>query len=390
MEKLAIITTHPIQYNAPWFKLLAARKKIVIKVFYTWGQLEHKKKYDPGFGKDVAWDIPLLEGYDFTFVVNVSNNPGSDHFRGIDNPTLISDIEEWNPNAILVFGWRFKSHLKVLRYFKGKKTILFRGDSTLLDEAKGFYPRKMARRIFLKWIYSHVNIALFTGSANKDYYVKHGLKPGQLVFAPHAIDNDRFESDVYMNKRQQLEIPEDGIVFLFAGKFEDKKNPFMLLNAFIQINNPDTYLILVGNGKLEKELKCRVKDLDFYIKKRIFFLDFQNQFAMPAVYKTADVFVLPSKGPGETWGLAVNEAMACSRAVLVSDKCGCCVDLVENGINGFAFSSEDVNELTDKMKLLTNKNNTKKMGKASEKIIQNWNYEHICTAIQNTIFKFSN
>ncbi len=386
MKKLAIVTTHPIQYNAPLFRLLNKRKKLDIKVFYTWGQLEHDKKYDPGFGKDVEWDIPVLDGYDFTFVTNVSTRPGSNHFKGIDNPSLIRDIEKWDPDAILVFGWSFKSHLKALIYFSDKKNVLFRGDSNLLDETNGFSIKKTARRVFLKWVYSHVDVALFTGSANKNYYLKHGLTTGQLVFAPHAIDNKRFANDTNKDKRLQLKIPEDGIVFLFAGKFENKKNPSILLDAFIQLNDPRTYLLLVGNGKLERELKCRVNTINFYIKNRIFFLDFQNQFAMPSIYKTGDVFVLPSAGPGETWGLSVNEAMACSRAVLVSDRCGCYLDLVENGINGFVFSSEDISSLAGKMKILVTESNIKKMGMASEKIIQKWNYERVCDAIEEAIF----
>ena len=67
MEKLAIISTHPVQYNAPFFKLLTERNNIKIKVFYTWSQSENNKKYDPGFDRIIAWDIPLLDGYEYEF-----------------------------------------------------------------------------------------------------------------------------------------------------------------------------------------------------------------------------------------------------------------------------------------------------------------------------------
>ena len=78
---------------------------------------------------------------------------------------------------------------------------------------------------------------------------------------------------------------------------------------------------------------------------------------MPAIYQSADVFVIPSQGPGETWGLSVNEAMAAGCAVLVSDKCGCHADLVKSGTNGFAFKSNDVEQLTSLMrKLFADKN----------------------------------
>jgi hypothetical protein len=137
LKKLAVITTHPIQYNAPLFKLIAQNRVIDVMVFYTWGQSQDGLKYDPGFTRNVEWDIPLLEGYNYQFVTNISTNPGSHHFRGINNPGLIEELNKWNADIILVFGWSFKSHLHILRHFKNKKTLLFRGDSTLLDEKPG-------------------------------------------------------------------------------------------------------------------------------------------------------------------------------------------------------------------------------------------------------------
>ena len=386
MKSLAIITTHPIQYNAPWFRLLAERKKLSIKVFYTWGQLEEAEKYDPGFGKNVEWDIPLLDGYDYTFVENISANPGSHHYKGINNPQLIKALETWNPDAILVFGWNFKSHLKVMRHFKGQKIILFRGDSTLLDENPGFSIKGFLRKIFLKWVYRHIDIALYVGAANRAYYLKFGLQERQLKFAPHAIDNKRFNLGTKNNLRQDLGIPGNGVTFLFAGKLEKKKNPMLLLHAFVQMNNLDAYLIIVGNGELAETLKQEANSFDPDLKSRIFFIDFKNQQSMPGMYKSANVFVLPSKGPGETWGLAVNEAMASGLAVLVSDKCGCCMDLViENG-NGYVFKSDDIESLTGKMKMIMlNKNHLPFMGAASEERISNWRFEKICEALEDTI-----
>ena len=111
-KRLAIVTTHPIQYYAPLFKMLHKRGLINIKVFYTWSQSQQGAKYDPGFGKSIEWDIPLLEGYDYTFVNNISSKPGTHHFSGIINPSLNAEIEQWNPNAILIIGWSFKSHLR--------------------------------------------------------------------------------------------------------------------------------------------------------------------------------------------------------------------------------------------------------------------------------------
>jgi glycosyltransferase involved in cell wall biosynthesis len=101
---------------------------------------------------------------------------------------------------------------------------------------------------------------------------------------------------------------------------------------------------------------------------------------MPVVYRLANVFVLPSTGPGETWGLAVNEAMACSRAVIVSDKCGCAQDLVHGGVNGYVFKSGDVKSLRDCMHVSLN--NYRELGVNSYKIIQGYTYEETVRQLQ--------
>ena len=61
---------------------------------------------------------------------------------------------------------------------------------------------------------------------------------------------------------------------------------------------------------------------------------------MPARYLLGDVFVLPSEGRHETWGLAVNEAMHLARPCIVSDHVGCASDLIRPGI-GWVFPAGD-------------------------------------------------
>ncbi|QNN43017.1 glycosyltransferase family 4 protein [Pedobacter roseus] len=380
MKKLAIITTHPIQYYAPVFKLLA--KKTQLKVFYTWGE-QSMVKYDKGFAKQIEWDIPLLDGYDYQFLVNASKDPGTHHFNGIINPGLQSTVKYFEPDAILIYGWAWKSHLKALRFFKGKIPIYFRGDSTLLDKQKNF--KGLLRKLFLKWIYSHVDKAFYVGSANKNYYSQFGLKEKQLFFTPHAIDNSRFgktDRQETIKIREKLSIGTDGILILFAGKLEPKKAPDLLLKALKQLANPKLQLLFVGNGELEKELKLMADNLT-----NVHFMDFQNQSKMPAIYQACDLFCLPSKGPNETWGLAVNEAMAAGKAVLVSTKVGCAVDLVKPGINGEVFRSNDLDELMQKLGELTDsKEKLTKMGIQSQQIIQNWSFEKQVKAIVDTIY----
>lgn len=426
-KKLAIISTHPIQYYAPVFQLLA--EEIDLKVFYTLGQ-QATAKYDKGFERQIEWDLPLLNGYDYTFIENTAKDPGSHHFWGIVNPNLIENIKKFNPDSILVYGWAYHGHLKALRYFKGKVSIYFRGDSTLLNKTTGL--KNVLKSLFLKWVYKNINVAFYVGTANKAYFKAYELKERQLRFAPHAIDNNRFGEDRTKEAnelRNQYGIGDEEILILFAGKFEPVKNPFILSDAFINLDLKNTHLLFVGNGVLEGSLKRKIEGLgtkrsfDYAqddnegslelevqsseekingsfnythddkldkaqasgIKKRIHFMDFQNQTAMPIIYQACDLFCLPSMS--ETWGLAVNEAMAAGKAVLVSTKVGCAADLVKPGINGRVFRSNDLNDLMQKLGELTgSKEKLTKMGIKSQQIIQNWSFEKQVKAIVDTIY----
>lgn len=383
--RLAIVTTHPIQYNSPLFSLLAMRESIDLKVFYTWGEGVLQNKFDPGFGKSVSWDIPLLEGYEYQFVENIAAKPGSHNYRGINNPTLINEIKKWDADAILVYGWNFKSHLKCIRYFHKKVPVYFRGDSTLLGRNGSL--KAFARRSILKWVYSHVDIAFYVGTDNKEYYLKYGLQNDQLVFAPHAVDNQRFfdRNGLYEEEakqwRKKLGILPEELVIVYAGKLEPIKNLDWLIDTIEQEKDLNIKLILVGNGPLEKYLKEKSAGDD-----RFLFIDFQNQQMMPVVYRLGPVFILCSRS--ETWGLAINEAMASGRAILASETCGCVTDLVEDGTNGYIFKITDSKDLINKIKdLAGNITLVKSMGIESQSQIIKWNFEEVCEAIENTTCK---
>lgn len=380
MKKLAIVCSHPVQYNSPWFALLAGRGKLAVNVFYTWSQTAQGPKYDPDFKKVVEWDIPLLQGYAYTFVPNVSKEPGSHHFKGIDNPTLNKTISAWQPDVVLVIGWSFKSHLACLRYFKGKVPVFFRGDSTLLDEAGGI--KTAMRRIFLTWVYRHVDKALYVGENNKAYFKAHGLKEGQLMPAYHAIDNDRFsalteqQEEAAANFKRDLKIADGAFVVLFAGKLEEKKNPFFLLELAKRIADPQFVFLFTGNGPLEDELKARSAG-----DERVKFLPFQNQSVMPAVYACGSVFVLPSNGPGETWGLGANEAMASGLPVVLSSKVGGAVDLVRE--NGLLFPVGETAEVVDYLtELKSSPPKLQRAKTAALKRIQQFSFLHLVEALE--------
>lgn len=370
--------------------------KFNIKVFYTWGE-QSIHVYDPGFSKKRTWDIDLLTGYDHTFVKNISSDPGSHHFKGIINPDLVGQIEEYKPDAILVYGWKFHSHLKLMRYFKGKVPIIFRGDSTLLDVPNGFSVKKCLRQKLLKWVYNHVDEVLSPGVSSDAYFKWAGLAPEKIHRALHAVDNERFMGHNEQKKqiheletkafqwRKELGIEINKKVFLFAGKFEPQKDPLILIDAFSSLLKKDSeiHLVLVGDGILKRQIEQSKAWLSN--SNAISIVDFQNQSVMPMVYRLGDIFILPSKS--ETWGLSVNEAMACGKPVIVSDKCGCAQELVQDGINGYTFKSGDLDDLINKMQMIVSKDKLEEMGQASKEIVASFNYQSFAIALDECFRK---
>jgi len=321
--------SHPIQYYVPLYRKLAKREELEVRIFFTWHAGERAMR-DRGFEIPIAWDIPLTEGYDFELVQNVSADPGTHRFSGLRNPSLAARLSAWKPDVLHVTGWAWRSHLETLIEARRRGLpSLFRGDSHLLDSPRSG-PRWWAKWVWLRWVYSLPTAFLFVGQANRSYYRAFGVAEPRLRYCPHSIDVARFAEPAERLEREaaewrrELGIPENSKVLLFAGKFERKKQPTMLMRALLDETKQQFVLVLAGAGELGDE----VHELAAAFPSRFRVLPFQNQSRMPVVYRLGDIFVLPSAF-GESWGLAANEALACSRPVLLSDRVGCAADVVD-------------------------------------------------------------
>jgi hypothetical protein len=109
MHRLAIVLSHPVQYYSPWFRWLRRNTSLEFRVFYLW-EFGVTPQRDPQFGTSFQWDVDLLAGYDSEFVPNTSRDPGTHHFNGLDNPALTARLAAWRPDAVLLFGYNWRSH----------------------------------------------------------------------------------------------------------------------------------------------------------------------------------------------------------------------------------------------------------------------------------------
>ena len=334
MPRLAIILSHPIQYYSPWFRWLRANTRLEFRVFYLW-DFGVTARRDPEFARDLKWDVDLLSGYDHEFVPNVARDPGTHHFSGLHNPTLCARLRAWQPSAVLLFGYAWRSHLAVI--LRPPAPLVFRGDSHLLGHAPSW-----TKRVALRWLYARFAAFTCVGAANREYFHAFGVPDAKLHFAPHCVDATRFVRDAATEAAAAKLRGELGLagkkVVLFAGKFLPAKQPGALLAAFLALAPKDTALVFVGDGPERADLGAgAARRPDCLVR----FLPFANQTEMPARYALADLFVLPSRGLYETWGLAVNEAMHLSVPCLVSDRVGCQRDLVTEGETGWVFAAGD-------------------------------------------------
>lgn len=306
--RLLYLVSHPIQYQAPLLRHLAAQPDLSVRVVF--GRDTSDGYFDSGFGRDIRWDVPLRQGYDSVLGEETS---------------IKKEIDQCD--VVWMHGWQYPWMRRALRLARRlKRPVLMRGENTLAAMPDGSPPRSWLKRLYLAWLFRHVSAFLAIGSDNRTYYQKHGIAPERIFLMPYAVDNTRFAelaagADLAALRRN-LGLSDACPVILYAGKLIPRKHPHTLLEAWKKAVWPQDRrpaLVFVGEGEMQDQLKRQAQD-------GVYFAGFRNQAELPAFYALADIFVLASEA--EPWGLAVNEAMACATAVVVGDHVGCAADLV--------------------------------------------------------------
>ncbi len=393
--RLAILATHPIQYQIPLYRALAAHPELDVTVFFCsdWGLNSY---HDEGFGQKVKWDIDLLGDYRSEFLPNRSLSPNVATFFGIINPAIVSRLRRGNFHAVLIHGWaHFSNWLAMLTAFVCKIPVLMRGDSNrarskaamrradkLRSERQSaasipeMSKRKaLIKRFILTRLFKRIAGFLTIGSQNAEFYRYYGVSQDKLFLVPFAVDNDFFlskASELANQKadlKRQLGIAKSTSVILFSGKLTGVKRPMDLLQAYEEIAKKyPAALVYLGDGALRKSLEQYASEKDL---SAVYFVGFQNQTEVPRFFALADMFVLPSVS--ESWGLVVNEAMCFGLPVVVSDQVGAASDLVRDNVNGFIYEATNVTALAEKLDtLLSDANLQNRMGEASKAMIEQW------------------
>jgi glycosyltransferase involved in cell wall biosynthesis len=299
---------------------------------------------------------------------------------------IMNQIKESKPDVVNLTGYYDIASWIVLFYckLKGIKTILS-NESTEGDHSRNSL-KEFCKSLIIKQFDGYFNF----GTLSKNYLLTLGAKADKMLVSRNCVDNEllkkTYTESILSRSERQTALNLSKNNFIFVGRLIEFKNLFFLFECFAEAqkqSDGDWGLIILGDGEQKEKLQNFVKDLNI---KNVSFQNGVSWQEVPAYLALSNVFVLPSYS--EPWGLVVNEAMACGMPVLVSEKCGCAVDLVQNGKNGFIFSPFDKNQLTSLLLRFMNKElNCMKMGEISQLIIKDYSPENVAKEMYEGFLK---
>ena len=302
--KLAYFVSHPIQYQAPLLKLLSQQPDIQLEVFFL-SDISIRPHRDEGFGTQVKWDVPLLDGYKHQFLEATF----SDSEFSLFNPKVrISSVKRalksGNWDAVWIHGYANMALLYVIWFCTTRRIpLLFRGESNLTCTPSG-----PVKNLFVRTLIKLSSGLLYIGNDNRDYYRHYGANEDKLFFMPYTVDNDFFRAQNIAPKATGSEPKGDAIIILYASKFVKRKNPLLLLHAFDRLEQQvkiQSRLWFIGDGEMRQQLEDDIAERN--LQQYVSVLGFKNQTELPYYYSLCDVFVLPSEQ--EPFGLVIKGLM---------------------------------------------------------------------------------
>ncbi|MCM2353312.1 MAG: glycosyltransferase family 4 protein [Pseudobdellovibrio sp.] len=383
--RLAWLSTHPIQYQAPLLKLIAENPEIDLKALF-FSDFSSREFIDPEFGKKIQWDTPLLNGYKYEFLKGNGDKTTAVSFLNPRVTNLSEKLNKDNFDAVLIQGWQNLYMVKaaIIAKMKGLKVLLRCEATDYVDASTGL--KRMIRELVIKILFSVTDHFMAIGSNNREFYLKRGVPAEKIGSMPYCVDNYFFQNNsanVDINEtKKKYNLDTTTPVLIYSGKLIKRKYADLLVNAYANIKGEKPYLLIVGDGELMPELKKTVaeKNLD-----RVKLLGFRNQKELTQLYKISDIFVLPAIN--ETWGLVVNEAMNLGCAIITTDRVGSGRDLVKNDVNGLVIPAQNEQALTEAMEKCLKNHNYEAMGKQSLEIINHWGFKENIDGLMTVLKK---
>ncbi len=291
---------------------------------------------------------------------------------------LYAVLNKTHPDTLVIAGYANPTMLLALVW-----CLLHQIPAILLSDSKeDDTTRRWWRETFKRWIVKKYKAALVAGQPHKRYLIKLGMASEAIFLGYDVVGNESFNP----HKIKCLPKKIDKNYFLSSNRFIPKKNIFFLLSAYSayrQVAGANAWdLVLCGDGNLRSQIEQHITQLK--IKDFVHLPGFLQQDDLLPYFAHASCFIHASIQ--EQWGLVVNEAMAAGLPVLVSNRCGCFEDLVIEGVNGFGFDPENLQQLADLMlKMSSGEIDLQKMGQAALKHIQKFSPDYFAQGLVQAV-----
>ena len=364
--RLVILTEIIAPYRIPAFNALARHPGIDLKVVFL-------AETDPSIRQ---WRV-YLDEIQFRYEVLPSWRKRFGKYNLLLNQNLSEALQTANPAVILCGGYNYLASWQALRWAKRKRMqFLLWCESTADDERAGHALIESLKHNF----FGKCDGFVVPGASAGNYVRQMVVNAERIFTAPSAVDNDLFASRArfaMMNEvrvREELRLPLRYL--FFAGRLVKAKGVFELLEAYGSLSpelRSQIGLVFAGDGPLRTDLERVAESIR---PGTIHFAGFVQRDELASYYGLADCLVFPTHS--DTWGMVVNEAMACGLPVICSQAAGCAADLIKE--NGRIVAPKNVFQLARAMnEIATDSVLREKMSGESRKIIQRYSPE-LCAA----------
>lgn len=378
--KILVVASHPVQYAAPLFRRLSQHPCADLTVAYC-SLRGAESGYDRDFGTNVSWDVPLLEGYRWEKVKNRGLSKNEESFFGLCNPGLWKLARSGRFDAVISYlGYRRSSFWFAVLGAKTKGVpVLFGTDASSMAprETKGWKrgAKLLVKRVVWRTVFGFADQILTPSTRSAELMESLGFAQERIAMTPYAVDNDWWVTQSASVDREKVReswgVKPGEKVAVFSAKLQAWKRPGDLLEALARMEASNVRVVFAGEGALRPELEKRAAELK--IGERLRFLGFVNQTQLPAVYRAADLMVLPSEY--EPFGVVVNEAMLCGCPVLASDRVGAARDLIEEGQTGYVYACGDTEALAKAMsRIFLEPEESQEVAYRAKKRMESWSY----------------
>ncbi|GAB2773553.1 glycosyltransferase family 4 protein [Rhabdobacter roseus] len=288
---------------------------------------------------------------------------------------LFRTYRSFRPTVLNITGYYDWAQVLLMLYARSQGVrVILTVESSSLDHKRSWLKEKLK-----SWIVNNANAYFCFGQTSVAYLKSLGVPEAKIAVSHAAVIDETIIRENYQRAlAEKASTPLARRHFIYVGRLAPEKNLVALLDAFrkTQQQNPPSAewgLLLVGDGASRAELEKYVQEKKI---PRVRFTGGCAWYEVPGWLAQASVLVLPSLS--EPWGLVVNEAMVCGLPVIVSDRCGCAPDLVEEGLNGFLFSPDHPADLATSMQyFIQNPEKISAMGVESRRLVASFSSERV-------------